>query len=383
MYLPAVFIQNNVHKMQHGSIANTTNKNGEFVDKFTCGVALLEMPFFLITKEYAKRKGLPVNNYFGNHYAYGIAIGGYLIGFLGLFFLQRGLLRNYSPLVTLLTVMAVFLGTNLFHYTTKEMGMSHVYSFMLISFLVWKVPIFYQKPTFSLAFLIGLVFGWIVLIRPTNILIFLFIILFDVISIADFKERLIWLAKNTRLILAAILGGIVIFIPQLLYWYEMTGSPIFYSYQSEGFPYWNQPKILAVFFDPQNGLFMYSPMVLFMVLGIFAGWKKKESQSISVGLIFLLSTYIFASWWAWWFGGAFGARSYVELYALLSMPFAFLTKRILNHESLTLQYFLLLLYTFFNFYSVRLSYLYHAPWDGADWRWNIKKMYEIWSQLFS
>ncbi len=143
MYLPAVFIQHDVHKMQHGSIVNTTNKDGEFVNKFTCGVALLELPFFLITREYAKQKALPVNDYFGNHYAYGIAIGGYLIGFLGLFFLQKGLLYYYSPFVTLLTVMGVFLGTNLFHYTTKEMGMSHVYSFMLISFLVWKVPVLY------------------------------------------------------------------------------------------------------------------------------------------------------------------------------------------------------------------------------------------------
>ncbi len=163
----------------------------------------------------------------------------------------------------------------------------------------------------------------------------------------------------------------------------MTGSPIFYSYQGEGFPYWNQPKILAVLFDPQNGLFMYSPMVLLMVLGIIVGWKKKKAQFLSVGLIFLLSTYIFASWWAWWFGGAFGARSYVELYALVSIPFAFLIEKILTFKSLTLRYLFLLLYIFFNFYSVRLSYLYRAPWDGADWRWNIKKMYEIWSHLFS
>ena len=48
----------------------------------------------------------------------------------------------------------------------------------------------------------------------------------------------------------------------------MTGHWLYYSYTEEGFKYWNEPKIAAVLFDVQNGLFLYSPLVLLMMAGL-------------------------------------------------------------------------------------------------------------------
>ncbi|HJW29640.1 MAG TPA: hypothetical protein VJ508_10440 [Saprospiraceae bacterium] len=45
-YLPAIFLLKDVHKMDAGSIWPTYNTQGEFVDKYTCGVAYFELPFF-------------------------------------------------------------------------------------------------------------------------------------------------------------------------------------------------------------------------------------------------------------------------------------------------------------------------------------------------
>jgi len=83
-----------------------------------------------------------------------------------------------------------------------------------------------------------------------------------------------------------------------------------------------RPKIPDVLFDVQNGLFLYSPLVLLMIVGIFLGLRKKNFQAPATLIIFSIATYMFASWWAWWFGGAFGPCCYVEYYALLAFPLA-------------------------------------------------------------
>lgn len=157
----------------------------------------------------------------------------------------------------------------------------------------------------------------------------------------------------------------------MLYWYEMTGEWIHYSYTGEHFAYWNRPKIAAVLFDSQNGLFPYSPMVLLMVAAIFPAIRVRKYQAFSITVIFVLSTYVFASWWAWWFGGAFGHRSYIELYALLALPFAGMIAAVFRNRFVILRVGFILLLILLMAYSVRMSYLYAhlpGPWDGPEWR---------------
>lgn len=283
------------------------------------------------------------------------------------------------------TVLSVFFGTNLFHYATKEMGMSHVYSFFLFALLIYQISKYFKKPSFLNSLFLGSIMGWIFLIRPTNIIVFLLVLLYEVYSIHDFRERIKFFIQSYKSVLLIVLSGFIILIPQLMYWKEMTGHWIYYSYTDEGFKYWNRPKIFAVLFDVQNGLFLYSPMVILMLIGIFYGLKHKKFHSPAMLLIFILATYIFASWWAWWFGGAFGHRSYVEYYAILAIPLAGLIQKVFSSPRLivriSFQFLLILLMA----YSVRLSYLYTSiggPWDGADWRWNWEKYEWILSYFF-
>jgi hypothetical protein len=149
---------------------------------------------------------------------------------------------------------------------------------------------------------------------------------------------------------------------------------------NEGFAYWNKPKIAAVLFDVQNGLFLYSPLVLLMVSGIVLHFKRNKFQNIPSLIIFALAIYLFASWWAWWFGGAFGHRCYIEYYALLAFPLTGLYLSIAQSGSLLVKYGFFALVAFLMVFSVRLSYLYTSlsgPWDGPDWRWNWEKYAEI------
>lgn len=385
VYLPAVFILKDVHKIEPGSMWPMKNEKGEMVLIYTCGVAIFEAPFFWVARLYAKMRLWDADAYFRAPYCWSVAYTGYLVCFLGLFFLRKALLRHYSEWTVFFTLLTVYAGTNLFHYGTKELGMAHVYSFFLFSFLVWQVPRFYEKPNWKNAALLGGALGWIVLIRPTNSVSLLYALLYDIYTWQALRARLQWWKGQWRNAAVASFTGFLFFVPQLLYWHEMTGKWMYYSYGEFTFKYWARPKIAAVLFDSQNGLFVYSPAVLLMMAGLVAGWRQKKHQAPVVTLIFVISTYLFASWWAWWFGGAFGHRSYIELYALLALPLGGLLQSVLAWRSPWLKGIFFALLAFLIYYSVRLSYLYFIigqPWDGPDWRWSLAKMKWIWSHLF-
>src|SRR5690606_9620175 len=121
-----------------------------------------------------------------------------------------------------------------------------------------------------------------------------------------------------------------------------------------------------------NGLFLYSPTALLVLAGVGLGLRKRARHSPAPILIFWFATYLFASWWAWWFGGAFGHRCYVEYYALLAIPLAGLLQGGFQARSALLRHALPVLLVALMIYSVRLSLLYTTvlggPWDGPDWR---------------
>lgn len=385
-YLPGIFILKDFHKLDAGSVLPYFNQKGEYVDKYTCGVAYLEAPFFLIAYFLDNHKNSSSEPfYYSSIYSKSIAFGGVLFGFLGLLLMADNLQRRFNAKIAILCTALIFFGTNLFHYITKEMGTSHVYSFFLFNLLISLSNKFVKKPNFIFSSGIGLVLGIISLIRPTNLIVALLLISYNSFSFFELKKRILFYFDNIKQILIIFIFLILAWIPQILYWKEMTGKYFYYSYQEEGFKYWKNPKILEVLFDIQNGLFLYSPLYLIPILVItFSSYRKYWESKIML-FIFIFITYLFSSWWAWWFGGAFGHRCYVEYTAIFVIPLGYFINYIIsNFNSISKQITFIGLLVLC-FYSVRLSYLYTSiggPWDGADWHWNLEKYFWILRNVF-
>jgi hypothetical protein len=108
-YLPGVFILGDVAKVPEGSVWPLRNERGEILLKYTCGVAMLEAPFFLAAVQYSKWKGQDWQDIFHRNYARAVGIGGFLCCFLGLALLKRTLLRYFSKGVTFWTLLCVCL----------------------------------------------------------------------------------------------------------------------------------------------------------------------------------------------------------------------------------------------------------------------------------
>lgn len=113
-----------------------------------------------------------------------------------------------------------------------------------------------------------------------------------------------------------------VFSIHCLVWYVQTGHLLLYSYQGEGFDLL-RPHFLQVLFGYRKGLFVYTLILLFALAGIVVlGVARKWYLVLSWSIAFCLLTYIFSSWWSWYYGDSYGLRAYVEFLPLLLMPIA-------------------------------------------------------------
>jgi MFS family permease len=383
LYLPALFIQHSFHHIPERDMNFRRNEQGEVVVKYTSGVSYFYLPFFLAAHGVTIVFGGDASG-FSTPYYYGMILCGVFWAFFGLYFLKKLLGQFFSPTIVWTTLLSIMLGTNFFFYSTRAIGMSHVYSFALIAWILYLTNQYYQRPKMRLAALLGLLLGWLVLIRPTNCVLVIFIALFHVRTSSDISDRFLFFKKKFTHLLVAVFLAVIPMIPQFFYWKGMTGKWVKYSYEGEYFTYWNRPKIAAVLFDTQNGLFIYAPVLLFFLLGLWIGFKDRRTNFWGVGIVFVIITYIFASWWAWWFGGAYGHRCYIDFFPLLAFPMAVAFEQILLNKNKVIKYGAIATIAAMIYYSVGMTFLFRGSevWDGPAWRWNWHGWLHLVRQLF-
>ncbi len=318
-YLNALFIE--------GDLSFKNNPNAywlietpihRFVPKVTYGMALFYAPFYLLAKLFSGGGSTgyePV-------YAWMVHFGCILYTLSGLWFTRKTLLLWFNEVVTSVTLLLLFFGTNLFYYTLAESESVHGILFFLISFFLYHVFKWQLTGNKKHVLLFCMAAGFVCLIRPTEVLILFFPLLAGVTSSAEARLRF----KNIMMLKWTLLCAVFLFlaplIPQLLYWKMQSGHYLFFSYgSSEGF-FWNDPQIINVFFSFRKGFFIYTPLMVFSMLGFIMLYKKHKLLFYPVLLYFVLNAYFICSWWDWSYGGSFGMRAFIHCFAILVIPFA-------------------------------------------------------------
>ncbi|MEI6123473.1 MAG: hypothetical protein WCQ95_07570 [Bacteroidota bacterium] len=329
VYLPALFIYHWNGKSFPVAIEKQTGygfkidgNTGKITTKVTCGVAFLQMPFFLVANHIS-------NQYLGGTDGYNylnfriIDLAGCFYLWLGFFFIFFTLRRRFSFLLTLATTFFVVFGSNIFFYGFVQPGMSHIYSFSVFAgFLCYFDSISESRRyRFRQLFIIGLLLGFATLIRPTNIFIGLAFLFWNTFSLTDIKVRIkkFFTWKNSLFML---LPFVLVMIPQMCFWYFTYGTPIVYSYPGEGFTHLASPQFLQLWFEPNNGLFPYAPVFVLVLLGMVVAIVKKHKGSFLPPVLFVLMSYLFASWYVVAFGCAFGCRPFAEYFVFFALPLA-------------------------------------------------------------
>lgn len=328
-YLPALFIYDDPNFGYYNEIENEkyyhefnryeyrVKVNERYVDRYFCGVAVLQAPFFFIAHGLSHLLDYPTDGY-SKLYIFGICMAAIFYLCLGLFFLDNILKRfGVTNAKRVLTILAVAFGTHAFYYTVGEPGMSHIYSFALIAGLIYYGQKYFEYQNKWLIPLLAVIYALIGLVRPAN-LIAILLLPFIAENFSSLKSGIQYAFKKWPVLLLSIVLCVSIGSLQFIYYKMASGQFIVDTYGEEGFNFLD-PHFIDILFSYKKGLFVYTPMLLLSLAGIFFLWKRNRFQTISLGLFLVILTYVLSSWWSWWYGGSFSSRAFVEYIPLFAI----------------------------------------------------------------
>lgn len=328
-YLTAYFIHDDIdfkdpevyRTENHLRIQYAENPDGERYIRSTCGMAIVYSPFFFIGHLAASMIGEPMDG-FSYPYMFSLVMGTLIYLIFGLVFLSKLLLRYFDDRTVSIALLILYLGTNLFSYLTGTMLYPHAFSFALLVFILYGSVRWLENPSIKWSLLIGFTASLLILIRPVDVLFILFLPLIGVLSFSQFKERLRMFWDRKFHLLLILVAGLVIMIPQFIYNYHLSGNLIFnmYAHSGERF-FFTDPHLLDSLFSYRNGWLVYSPLMIFSLMGIVLMLRKKNEWTRYIIPVCLIYYFVLASWWCWWYAG-FGNRAYINLYPLLVLPLA-------------------------------------------------------------
>lgn len=332
-YLPSVFIHHDLDRRSFDqklspeeferikSLGVYVNYKGSMVNKYTCGTALLDSPFFLATYFFQNKSESPNNGYQAS-YQHAILYAALFYLFLALFFFKKILqLYKCSYSTILLSQLLIVFATSVTNYANFDASYSHINSLFAISAFIYFTKLYFENRKFSTYYLACAMLGLIIILRPVNGMI-IFFIPFLAGSFRKLKEEFIFLLSHFLKTFAGILLIAVILSIQCLLWYFQTGSMLIYTYGNEGFNFLN-PEVSNVLFSYRKGLFVYTPVLLLtMAALIWLGIKRKFYELFTWLGFFVLITYVISSWWCWFYGGSYGLRAYVDFYTIFFILFA-------------------------------------------------------------
>lgn len=342
---------------------------GKTLSVFTCGLAILWSPFFLMAHLISIFCGLPADGKTNLYYGF-ILVAGLFYTYLGLVFVYKLLCRYFSHRTSFYTTSLFFLATNVFFYSVLlGAGMSHVYSFTMVTIYLYFSHRFAENQSLKNLILLGVPFAMAVLIRPTNIISGLYLFLIGVSNWETLRERFYFWVKNYWAILSLLVIGILVFIPQMAYWHFVTGKFLVYSYQEYGFPNWKLPKFGIVLFGKYNGWLTYTPIVIFALAGLFIQLWRRQMNSFGTILILLFATYVNASWWVPTFSAAVGQRAMIDFLPFLAIPLAFILNQFGNLSRVQ-RIGLGIVICIFIFYNIQFGFRYDSgPWWDTPMSW--------------
>lgn len=343
LYLPQILkyqdldgkdVWQNFNKDQAGSAKGRLIEiaNGNFLNKYPIGTAILMLPFFLIAD--FGNNFLGQSSYFDGIYSLFMVISGIFYFSLAIILFLKILKKYFSSKVSNLTLLLIVLGSNIIHYAIAESTFSHTYSFFIFTLFTYLVLNITKTSKIINWVITGSVFGLVILIRPTNGIIGLLLII-PICKIYKEVGLKNLLKSHYFKIFTLLFSSLLFFLPQIIYWIYTTGNPLYFSYVGESFNFLH-PEFLNVLFSVRKGLFFWSPILLLLIPGFYLALKNKKYSALIFLLILVVQFYLVSSWWAWSYGYSFGHRAFSEFLLFFAIIIGFFVNKIfsLNSKSL-------------------------------------------------
>lgn len=350
MYLPLAFKYNDITIQNYSTITDILNTyhasetfyqavkwdNGSWVMRYPIGLSVLFAPFYFIADGIAKFTNYPTDG-FSKPYQLSILYGCLIYSIIGLYFVKKVLTLFFDDITSAITLFCIALGTNyFFHVSMHGQGaMSHNILFSLYAIITYLTIKWHKSHSFKIMLLLGIFIGISALCRPSEIISILIPLFYGVINWQSFKNKIQLLLKHKFQILGFIVITFLIGFIQFGYWKYASGKFIINPYGSgnpgEGLELFH-PHILEVLFSFRKGWFIYTPIMLFTMIGFWQMYKHNKALFAPVFIYFIINFYIVSSWSCWWYGACFGVRSLIPSYAVLSIPLGYFVFMALKHK---------------------------------------------------
>ena len=354
LYLPLIFIYNDlglkniqvVHQIIDTYQSTSTfyqampALEGQWVLKYPMGMAVLYFPFFFVGHIWAMLTSYPDDG-FSFPYQASLLYGSLVYTTIGLVYLKRSLDTFFRSRLSLLIIFILVFGTNfLVHTVFHGQGlMSHNYLFMLFALVFWYTLKWHSNPSMKSAFWLALFVGLASLSRPTEFLVILVPLFWNVSIKNGFEDKVKLLRREWKSVITVVITILLIGSAQLFYYKTFTGQFFFNSYSNnpgEGFEFLS-PFIWEVLFSFRKGWLIYTPIMILAIVGFVFLYIKNQAAFLSVLIFFLLSFYIISSWSCWWYADSFSQRSFIPMYVFLSLPLGHLLQSVFEKTKVWLR----------------------------------------------
>ena len=226
------------------------------------------------------------------------------------------LAAQVAPWAAAIALLAAVFGTPTVFYVLADPSYGHAPAFAAVTLLVAMALVDRRRPL-PLVWL-GTVWGLVALVRWQDAVLGL---LFAPRLLTAWRAQPSTLRRRAALAARFLVPALLVFTPQMLFWWRIYGSPFLRPPGAEFLPFW-RPQVLPLLFSTWNGAFVWSPLLL---VGL-AGWWRYPERALRLAVLggVVLEIYVCALVLDWWGGRGIGARRLVSLAPLAAVGLAFL-----------------------------------------------------------
>jgi hypothetical protein len=290
-------------------------RTGHAESAWTIGPAIVWSPFFAAGHIVASRlhaRGLDVSAD-GTSFPYrqAVCVAGLFYGLLGCWFAYRFALLFFPARLAAAAVFLTVTGSFMAWYLVKEPSMTHAPSMAAVAGFAWMWAATRDNRSLRMWALLGVLAGLMALVRWQNLL-------FALLPGLDALESLIRAGRTgdraklrqTLAGSAAFLGCAAIgFLPQMLAWQAMYGTPIARSPVGPQIR-WTDPHGVDILWSARNGLFSTAPILYLGAIGLAAFAFARPGIGMPALACVAVMIYFNACIQDWWGSAGYGGRRF-------------------------------------------------------------------------
>jgi hypothetical protein len=312
--LEKIFLENHF-------VDNPVTKTGHLPNFYSVGPAILWSPFLIVA--HLAVLGLSRLGWHiaadGHSWPYlaAMAAATVLYGFAGLC-LSFGIARKFvEERWAFWATAGIWFGTSVPVYFYLLPAWSHAHSVFANSLFLWYWLRTRGSRTSGQWLILGLLTGLMMDVYQVNV-VFALVVVYEALSayagawpsVAGKSEML---AKAFRLHALYVLGALLSFLPTLITRQIVFGSPFAVGPYALRMWNWTSPVLAQVLFSNDHGLFVFTPLVVLAIVGLFHV-RRLDRPLGTICLLITVLFYFLISCFPWWYGAVgFGNRFFVSL----------------------------------------------------------------------